>query len=544
MEILFLTYGKIKIEYNQDVAHQHKVNLQQFDNLEATLSFIKQNHPKSDYYVFYNSDTLVINAIDSILNTIISYKNIEVLHGNSSKSSDFLNVYRFQNPIWLYNLDPDVGIDHTNWRIGFDLLVLKQSVVTQYIAKITEYENSHSSALDWGYLLHQSGVIVRYSARLNQLYSNAVSYSASIHDQFLFAKRHLSSKWFYWSTLRYLSTYGKLTAVLSVLRRLKAIGKVAYVEHARKMPEIRKDLSNCKVSVFTPTLYRYSYLEQELIQLSNQTIKPHQIIITDQTKHDDINVEFLSKYNDLNILYTHQSENGQCVAWNYCIEHATGDYLLFLGDDADDITTEFIEQLLTTLVRFDADVVACNIKERDADYPYKQKEVFVTDTFPICLVKRSMFFKTGGYDFAYNKGIRADGDVAIRMYLNGALMILNPQIKIYHHRAPVGGLRSHKQRKVSNKDARSSITKFQFPAFTEYYLLSRYYPERDRKELLLLKYISVFQTSRGFVFTILKVLYGIIISPILIYRVKQTIKQADRLFENHPKIPVLNHADT
>ena len=69
-----------------------------------------------------------------------------------------------------------------------------------------------------------------------------------------------------------------------------------------------------------------------------------------------------------------------------------------------------------------------------------------SDVFPTnnTMLRKSALRLSGLFDLAYEHGPRADGDLGMRLYLSGARMLLDPEIRVLHHHAPSGGLRTHK----------------------------------------------------------------------------------------------------
>jgi glycosyltransferase involved in cell wall biosynthesis len=267
------------------------------------------------------------------------------------------------------------------------------------------------------------------------------------------------------------------------------------VKHQSVHPKVHpsEDVTTAQatsVSVLAPTLYRYSYLYAELAQLSKQTILPLEVLVTDQTEAKDRIPIDESKYPSLTIRYFPQDTKGQCVAWNKLLEEAKGEYVLFLGDDADKIEAGFIEKLLATLKRFDCDMVASNVIEFDTPDKKLPEYYYLTDTFPISIIKKSILIKTGFMDMFFNRNIRADHDLAMRCHLEGALMIFDPSAVIFHHRAPTGGLRAHKARVVTNSMAKKSVTKFVSPTSSEIYLAKKYYNLQQVKNYIKIKYLN------------------------------------------------------
>lgn len=490
----------------------------------------------SEYFIFIDIDKYEIPNENVILD-IINNRPGEIWHiGN--KIEDYRNkplLYNYFQPTSIYNLTSEDKIDVTSWKLSGDCFMAKTDILFQMDLKLYSYSNVHAWGLDLGYRCYKNGMIIRYSVDLSRIKSASINY-LSLSEEAIFIKRNIGKKWLSWCLMRHFFKTGSLLKCINAYLHVKDAKFGIDKEIKRDLPSKSKLISHPKIAVFAPTLYRYSYLEEELKQLRLQTIKPYQIVITDQTNESDRDNSWLKRYSDLPILYKAQNEKGQCNAWNFCLMNTDADYVLFLGDDADEIYPEFIEDLYRTIIDFKADVVGCNIKEGKFNYPYKQTSVFITDTFPICLVKRDVFVKSGGYDYAYNKGIRADADVAIRIVLNGALMVLNPNVKLHHHRAPVGGLRHHKQRKITNSVSKNSIWKFQLPAFTEIYQHRRYFSKDQQKEALVIKIFSLFSINGGLGKKLLNAMSLIIQSPNLFYRYKKIEAAAKQLETEFPQI--------
>ncbi len=493
---------------------------------------------KADYILTINIDHFALPLETDIIE-IVNSKPGELWHlGLKCNFQSLPKILDYIYPVWLYTLDAPQEVSSTSWRISAECFLANRDVLLRTFIFDRHFDSIAISGLDWGFRLLKAGVIIRYEPTLSNILEINSDYNQiTISDEMKFVKRNFSTKWFFWSCYRlYINGHSFFNILRGYINNFDTTKiPVKTISRITKCNSV--DVLNSKVSIFTPTLQRYSYLASELKQLRKQTIKPFEIFITDQTDIDKRDVEWLSDFNDLNIIYQPQEEKGQCKAWNYCLENSTGDYVLFLGDDADDIGEKFIEDLLNTMFFFKADMVACNIKEQDNDYPYSQNNVFVSDIFPICIVKKSIFSKIGGYDYAYNKGSRADGDVAVRMNLNGALMILNPNIKIYHHRAPVGGLRSHGQRIITRNMSKKSIYHFQLPSFSEIYLSRRYFSKQQQNEMFSIKNLSLISIDGNPLKKILKFIIFLLKRHTLNKELTATKNRAEQLQNYFPKIP-------
>ena len=529
-----ITYGTSKPDKNKYIYAGVSIT--------DAIHYAKGNLPAfTDYVCFYHIDSDYEFEYDKISKAVNETK-ADVLHGGfPNQSNSLLPLLSYYQPVWMYGISNYNPIKATNWHLNLDCLILHKEVIKQFDFTHALYDNPVYIGLEWGYRLLKGGAIVQYHQHLSN--KQTPVFKENKKDNVRWMQRCVGNPW------------TKIAAAMSILDGVNHAGYLAhsfiqkekkalpfFFSHVHKpVPTFSK--TSQKVSVFTPTLFRYSYLEAELEQLSNQTIVPYEIIITDQTDKEQRTNRFLERFKGLNVVYEPQEEKGQCNAWNFCITHAQGDYFLFLGDDADDIYPKFIEDLLSTLHRFDADVVACNIKEGEGEYPYQQKDVFITETFPICLVKRSAFEKAGGYDYAYNKGIRADADMAMRIHQHGGLLVLNPDIKIYHHKAPVGGLRMHGERIITRAMSKMMLNKFQLPSFTEYYLFHCYFSTPQQNQMLRLKWLSMLSVHGGLVNKLKRLGYLIAALPKLRKEHKVIYHKYQQLLQHYPQIPKINPLD-
>ena len=85
------------------------------------------------------------------------------------------------------------------------------------------------------------------------------------------------------------------------------------------------------------------------------------------------------------------------------LEKAKGEYVLFLGDDADNIQPWFIQKLLSTMQRFDADMVASNVIELRMPTKPVNPYFYMSDTFPITLIKTEVVRRVGNMDMFFNR---------------------------------------------------------------------------------------------------------------------------------------------
>jgi glycosyltransferase involved in cell wall biosynthesis len=437
---------------------------------------------KAEWLLFWD-DSIQLPSVD-LLQQLTSTK-VDIWHaGLKMGLSGLPDVMIYVDPTWMYNKDAGSEVEHSSFRLSIKACLIRVNVLRMFIHHLEIYSSVEATGLALGYAMFKSGCIMRYHPQL--IASEKQPVILSIKDEWTFARQFYTSKWHSWILLNRPEFVNNLNGYLRTsnisYKKLKPV--------VHRSDTLTTDTLYKTVSILAPTLKRYPYLISELKQLSVQTILPHEVLITDQTDIEERQILPIEDYPNLNIQYYPQEEKGQCLAWNKLLTEATGEYVLFFGDDADHITPDFIEKLLHTAQEFNADMVASNVIEIGTPEQPVHPYYYVSDTFPITLIRKDVLDKTGYMDMFFNKNIRADQDLAMRCHLQGTLMIFNPSATIHHHRAPVGGLRAHKARVVTNFMAKNSITKFVVPTSSELYLVMKYFNTQQFKSFVRIKYFN------------------------------------------------------
>ncbi|WP_276133190.1 glycosyltransferase family 2 protein [Polluticoccus soli] len=438
------------------------------------------------------------------------------------------DVLNYVHPTWMYTKNAAPDVEHTSFRFSTKAGLIKLDALRRVGPVSSQYLSLEMYGVALGYKMLKSGAIIRYSPRLVSV--DFPDANVPFQDEWLFARQFFPPKWQRWTLL---NKPGLAKNLSQWLRTHSA-------ESLNVLPVIHSSLNKLDtvryetVSVLAPTLNRYSYLLNELEQLSKQTVLPVEVLITDQTNEAErVELDF-SKYPNLDIRYFPQNERGQCIAWNKLLQEAKGEYVLFLGDDADDIKPDFIEKLLSTRQRFDCDMVASNVVEIGTPekpiHPYH----FVSDTFPITLIRKSVVVKAGFMDMFFNKNIRADHDLAMRCHLDGALMVFDSSAVILHHRAPSGGLRTHNARVITNHIAKNSITKIAVPTSSEIYLAKKYYSTLQYKSYIRIKYLNQLLINGSVFRRLLRGLVFVYKLPALVRSYKENYSSAEQALAELP----------
>lgn len=118
-----------------------------------------------------------------------------------------------------------------------------------------------------------------------------------------------------------------------------------------------------KVSVIMPVYNVASYLDAAFISLQQQTLTDYEVIVVNDGSTDD-SQDIISRYaqSDTRIISFQQHNQGQSVARNLALEHATGDYIYFM--DSDDVIApetlqncyDYAEKTQADFVFFDGEI--------------------------------------------------------------------------------------------------------------------------------------------------------------------------------------------
>jgi glycosyltransferase involved in cell wall biosynthesis len=430
-------------------------------------------------------------------------------------------VMNYVDPTWMYNIDCNPGIEHTSFRMSLCACLIRTCTLKHVFPLATYYSSLEMLSIATGYQLIKTGAIMRYLPTMVE--KQLPQFKATSHDEWIFAQQFYTPKWLIWIALHKPGLFHNLWCWFKThkVKRIKTRPAI-HNSHEKSIAT-----APATISILAPTLDRYPYLQRELEQLSAQTLLPHEVLITDQTDIERREIINVAQYPLLNIRVFPQNEKGQCIAWNKLLEESTGEYVFFFGDDADNITSDFLQRMLHTMRKFDADMVASNVIEIGIPEKPINHHYYTSDTFPITLIKKSMLAKSGYMDMFFNRNVRADMDLATRCHLEGCLMIFNPTATIHHHRAPIGGLRAHKARVITNHISKHSVTRFALPTSSEIYFAKKYFTETQFRIYIRSKYINQLFVSGSVFKSILKLLVFLWKYPSIRKQYKQNLAAAD-----------------
>jgi glycosyltransferase involved in cell wall biosynthesis len=462
-------------------------------------------------------------------------------------------IIDFVSPTWMLNCDPAPEIEATSWRVSLRACLVRKEVIRQIGFLSPAFQSLEAAGLEWGHRCIRLGVLMRHLPGLvdrehaKRLFSPALPFE----DEVRFVQSRFGRKWSLWARVRAILTgYGTFRSVLRSMRVSSPgdfLTAPAPFEHQSLSPGNSHRTGAEQVSVLIPTVERYPYMKTVLEQLRHQTHPPYEIIVIDQTPKLRREQAFYADYADLPLKVIFLDRAGQCTSRNIGLQASRGEYILFIDDD-DELPPNLIAAHLENIHRFGIDVsagVAIEVGSSalPTDFTYRR----ASDVFPTnnSLVRRSALLESGLFDKAYDHGARADGDLGMRLYLSGTLMVLNPDIQVMHHHAPRGGLRQHKARVITYAGSRNSVRQRHLPSATEIYLVSRYFSTVQLREMLLISLLGTFSMHGGNRLDhILKAFWSALCFPLSMWTILLRKREVKEMLQHYPQIALLLYQES
>jgi glycosyltransferase involved in cell wall biosynthesis len=500
----------------------------------------------ADAWLFWDStlDTTVLELLQTLL-----AGPADVWHSGMRLALQGLPDWiDYVSPTWMLNRDPDPDIQASSWRLSLRACLIRTDVLRQLGGPDLQYQSLEAAGLELGFRYIRQGAFVQHVPDLVTGPLSMLPVAIPLADQAHFIQAGFGRRWALWAGFRAIASGMHIpTAVIQALRQ--AAGLPPPIQPAPYQSPIRQPTPpqpNAKVTVLIPTINRYPYLRTLLGQLRRQTVTPLEVIVVDQTPSDQRNSTLQDEFADLPLRWFTVDQAGQCSSRNLGIVKSQGNFILFLDDDVE-APSNLLELHLWNIVRFSNQVSSGVVHETDTgSFSGNFHSLRISNVFPAgnSLINKRVLEKTGLFDLAYDHGQRADGDLGMRIYLSGFLMVLDPNISILHHRASVGGLREHKARISTYAASRDSLLKLDLPTVSDLYLAKRYYSPRQVREMLWISVLGTFSIRGAWWKRLLKALISALRLPCSIWRLHQRAQKADGLLKEYPQIPHLEDPST
>lgn len=443
---------------------------------------------------------------------------------------------KYTQPAWYFNVLPSVKefsccYYHPKW------LPLPNGIL---LDEDTAYETEAAINADIGYRAWHSGYLIK--ACNNDLQKIIQLPKPSINDEYRFVTKYWGMHWAALTLVRRIFTlHNPIKEIKGFIKnvntpRYNLYNTVADWSEYKNFQSVLVEQQPL-VSVIIPTLNRYEYLADVMLDLEKQTWKNFEVIVIDQS--ENFNDAFYKKYN-LKINVVQQKEKLLWTARNNAVKLSKANYLLFFDDDSR-VEPDWIEQHIKTLDFFNASISAgVSIAVVGGKVSKSYDHFRWADQFDSgnALVKREVFEKIGLFDLQFNKERMGDSEFGIRAYLNGYKSISNPYGKRVHLKVSSGGLRE-----IGHWDAFRPKKLFApKPVPSVIYLFKKYYPSYLSKNVIylgiMLSNISYKSKSKNSMLA-LSVLLTFLKFPLLYIQYKKSLALANKKLHQGDKIEKL-----
>lgn len=339
---------------------------------------------------------------------------------------------KYINPVWYFNL---------NQQSYYKQIELLNPHVKNFYKLDLRYKSQISRSADASYQLICQG----WTDYPNQDNALLLTNNIPIVDQYLFIRKYFHPLWSWYVLIRRLLTFkNPINEILGFIKTIN-IKREPFDVNPNTQLEFNLFKSSLiesrpKVAVIIPTLNRYTWLKDVLIDLENQKYNNFEVIIVDQS--EPFNQDFYSGFNlKINLIY--QKEKALWLARNRAIESTNAEYLLFFDDDSR-VDPNWIENHLKAIDFFKADISSgVSISIVGAKVPKNYSYFRLGDQIDTgnAMIRRQVFQKIGLFDRQFEKQRNGDGEFGCRAHSSGFLNISNPSAQRLHLKVGEGGLR-------------------------------------------------------------------------------------------------------
>ena len=440
--------------------------------------------------------------------------------------------HQYINPTWFFHLK-----QNNKARPFPDFESLSESE-KQLIKLDKGYSTEGSSKWDAAYQAWHRGII-SFSSKPLELEKDP-----PVVDQYRFLKKYFHPLWsVYVLIIRLLSFKNPVRELSGFLknRRTKKVDLYSAVfPHSERISEFKSEYLSAEplVSVVIPTLNRYQYLKDVLIDLQNQDYPNIEVIVVDQS--EPFNEDFYSPF-ELNLQLIHQKEKALWLARNTAIERANGDFLLLFDDDSR-VEPDWVRKHLECLDYFKADISSgVSISQVGDKVPanysfYRWGDQLDTGNV---MLKRSVFEELGLFDRQFEKQRMGDAEFGLRSHINGKVNISNPAAQRLHLKVNKGGLRQ-----MGSWDAYRPKNAFAPRPIPSVLYLFRTYFGRRSAILSLLKNVPMsvipYRLKGNRALLSIGLLVTILMFPLVLIQVIRSWNKSGKMLEEGPRISKLS----
>ncbi len=407
--------------------------------------------------------------------------------------------------------------------------------ILEQLEKDVNFKNKLAQEYDMSWQVIQKGYV-----------GNAKTYTSfeklPLTDEYHFIRKYFSPIW---------ASYILVLRILSFKNPFKEIPAWYRTRKTKRSNYLKTPISHTKwdnfesslvkekplVTVVIPTLNRYVYLKDVLLDLEKQDYKNFEVIVVDQS--EPFQKEFYQDFK-LNIELIHQKEKALWLARNAAIRKSKGDLLLLFDDDSR-VGSDWISNHIKCIDFFNADISSgVSISKVGASVPENYSFFRVSDQLDTgnVLIKKEVFKTISLFDRQFEKQRMGDGEFGLRSHLHVFLNISNPYAERLHLKVSTGGLRQ-----MGSWDAFRTKKWFAPRPIPSVLYLFRMYYGTERAKLALLKMIPPsimpYKFKRNKKMLLLGMVISIFLLPLIIAQVSISWRQASIKLKQGPIISEL-----
>jgi GT2 family glycosyltransferase len=217
------------------------------------------------------------------------------------------------------------------------------------------------------------------------------------------------------------------------------------------------DISNPLISIIIPTKGNLKLLKACVESIAKSSYKNYEVIIVDNSKKEEARKLGGLKY----AVFFYDEPFNFAKINNFAVQHARGEHVVFLNDDTQVISLDWMEKMLEHSLKPNVGAVGAllfylndtiqhagvligvggitshafeGLSRNDSGYKGLVQTVRECSavTGACMMTKKSLFQQVGGFDenFAYSFN---DIDLCLRLREKGYLIMYTPHVQLYHH---------------------------------------------------------------------------------------------------------------
>ena len=411
-----------------------------------------------------HDDELAINALYEVVKLLQEHPNADMIYSDEDKMD---TKGKRCDPYFKPDWSPDLFL--SNMYVSH-FGIYRRNIVE----KIGGFRKGYEGSQDYD-------LVLRFTEKTTQIY-------------------HIPKIFYHWRQIpgstaeRYEAKgYADINAVRALedaLVRRNINGKVVSGKFPSSFRVKRHIKGNPKVCIIIPTKDRYKTLKTCIESILEKTsYDNYEIMIVDNNSKDDAAIDYLktiSKLPRIKTIYYDKIFNFSAIN-NFAIRHSESEYILFLNNDTEIISDEWLTAMLEHAQRDNVGAVGCKLLYPDNTIQHAGVILGITGTpsqsgvaghshkhlpntahgyfgrphiihnisavTAACLIMRKDVFEdVGGFDenlaVAFN-----DVDLCLKIRDKGYLIVYTPYAELYHHESVSRGYEDtpEKQRRFSKE---------------------------------------------------------------------------------------------